>query len=454
MTEFIPPYPKRHEKDLNPLQVLYYARKDLLSIWPEEAFSWEFMHEKILKQHVFVANSPDTVKHVFVTNHANYERKSMQMKRALEPLLGDGLFISDGETWKIRRSMQNKLFDNDHIRFYSHDMCATMQEMAKRWSEIPSGSEILALPEMARLTAEVISRSLFGEQLGGENADAVVNAFTDYQSVVDQMSLSNFLGFPDWFPNVNAKIGLAKKSAQHIHDIIDEIIEKASHSDNKETLAAYLIAASQHCQGHAQITREQIRNEIIVLFMAGHETTANALSWAWYLISQSPEVEQKFHTELDSVLQGRDPVFEDIASLPYTRAIVDETMRLYPPVPILSRQSLNEDVIRGKKIPPNAIILVVPWLIQRHKKYWDKPDHFIPERFLPDAPKPIKFTYLPFSAGPRVCIGKSFGLVESVLAMATLGQRFRLTHDSQKIRHECRLTLRPEGRLPMTLIHR
>ena len=152
---------------------------------------------------------------------------------------------------------------------------------------------------------------------------------------------------------------------------------------------------------------------------------------------------------------GKTPTMADVEKLKYTRAILDETMRLYPPVPILSREALAEDTIRGKKVPAGSIMLIVPWLIQRHKKYWDKPDHFIPERFMPGSPSPIKFTYIPFSAGPRVCLGKNFGIVESVLSIAMLAQRFRLSMpQGTKIEHECRLTLRPKGRLPMKLVIR
>jgi cytochrome P450 len=311
MSEFIPPYPKRHEKDLNPLLVLYYARKDLLSIWPESAFSQEFMSEKILKQHVFVANSPDVIRHVLVTNHQNYERKSMQMKRALEPILGDGLFISEGDTWKERRGMQTHLFDNSHIKMYSSSMIETINEMADRWAELPSGSTINVHPEMAKLTAEIISRNLFGAELGAKNAEAVVSAFADYQSVINQMSLSNFLGMPDWMPNVSALIGKAHKSAKNIHAIVDQIIAKTAEGNHKDTLATYLMEANhaghQGCPVSGELTKEQIRNEIIVLFMAGHETTANVLAWAWYLISQSPDVAAKFMLRLMKFLAAHNP---------------------------------------------------------------------------------------------------------------------------------------------------
>jgi cytochrome P450 len=455
MPPFTPPFPKRHKKEINPFQALYYARNDLLSIWDENSFSDEFTSQKILKQHVFVANSPDTIRYVMVENKDNYERKSPQMKRALEPLLGDGLFISEGDTWASRRKIQTPLFDHSHIKMFSKVMISTITEMADEWQSHVDGAQLNVHTEMGKLAAEIISRTLFGEKLGAENSTAVVNAFADYQSVVKQMALSNFLGLPDWFPNVNGKIGKARKAAKTIHNAVDEIIAKAEKEGQEGTMVAEFIKANQSDNGLDTMTRKQIRNELIVLFMAGHETTANVLAWTWYLISQSPDVEKKLHEELDHVLEGRTPEMEDIENLEYTRAILDETMRLYPPVPILSRQALKEDEIRGKKIPAGSLMLIVPWLIQRHKKFWKNPDSFIPERFMPGAKKPIKFTYIPFSAGPRVCIGKNFGITESVLAVAILAQRFRLSlAPDTTVTHECRLTLRPKGSLPMILTFR
>ncbi len=452
MTAFIPPYPKRHKKEINPFQALYYARKDLLSMWDEDAFSDEFMSQKILKQHVFVANSPDIIRYVLVENKDNYERKSPQMRRALEPLLGDGLFISDGKTWASRRRIQTPMFDNAHIQMYSKTMVSTITEMADNWQAQGDGATIEAHTEMAKLAAEIIARTLFGEKLGAENSEAVVSAFADYQAVVKQMALSNFLGLPDWMPNVNAKIGKAKVAGKTIHNAVDAIIALAEKGGHEGTMVAELLKANKLESGEDLMTREQIRNEIIVLFMAGHETTANVLAWTWYLISQAPDVEKKLHDELEEVLGGRTPEYADVEKLNYTRAILDETMRLYPPVPILSRQALKDDEIRGRKVPAGSLMLVVPWLVQRHKKFWKNPDSFMPERFMPGADKPKKFTYLPFSAGPRVCIGKSFGITESVLAIAIVAQRFRLTLPKDAdVKHECRLTLRPKGKLPMTL---
>ena len=452
MSDFIPPFPKRHTVNISPFQALHYAQNDLLSIWDEESFTVEFMHRKILKQNVFIANSPDIVRYVFVENKENYERKSPQMRRALEPLLGDGLFISDGETWASRRKIQTPLFDSAHIKMFTDTMISTIAEMMEEWVKKGDGVELDVHPEMGKLTAEIIARTLFGEKLGSENSIAVVEAFAQYQSVVKQTNVTNFLGFPDWLPNLNAKVGKGRRAAKTIHDTVDKIIAKAEQGGHEGTLVAEFLKANSGKGEVDLMTKQQIRNELIVLFMAGHETTANVLAWTWYLISQTPEVEAKLHEELDQVLDGRIPNMADVENLKYTRAILDETMRLYPPVPILSREAMAEDTIRGKKIPSGSIMLIVPWLIHRHKKYWVRPDHFIPERFLPDAPKPIKFTYIPFSAGPRVCLGKNFGIVESVLSIAMLAQRFRLSMPKgTKVEHECRLTLRPKGRLPMKL---
>ena len=452
MTAFKPPYPKRHKKKVNPFQALYYAQNDLLSMWEESAFRYEFMSQKILKQHVFIANAPEIIRYVMVENKDNYERKSPQMKRALEPLLGDGLFISENKTWSSRRRIQTPMFDNTHIQSYSKIMVNTITEMSENWGKHGDNSSIDVHTEMGKLAAEIISRTLFGEKLGAENSEAVVHAFADYQSVVKQMALSNFLGLPDWMPNDNAKVGKAKKAAKTIHDAVDAIIAIAEKEGHEGTMVAELIKANQSESGMDLMTRKQIRNEIIVLFMAGHETTANVLAWTWYLISQSPEVEKKLHQELEQVLGDRPPEYADLENLHYTRAILDETMRLYPPVPILSRQALKDDEIRGKKIPAGSLMLIVPWLIQRHTKLWKNPDHFIPERFMPGAEKPKKFSYIPFSIGPRVCIAKNFGVTESVLAIAIIAQKFRLTLPKDTdVTHECRLTLRPKGKLPMTL---
>ncbi|TAL39996.1 MAG: cytochrome P450, partial [Methylovulum sp.] len=262
---------------------------------------------------------------------------------------------------------------------------------------------------------------------------------------------NTFFGLPSWIPGI--KTGKATVAAKAIHTIVDKVIAEGEKSGNADTLLAQFLKFQSETVTANTLTREQIRNELIVLFMAGHETTANTLAWAWYLISQCPDVEQRLHDEVDAVLGNRSATFADVAKLTYTRAVIEETMRLYPPVPILSREAIGDDTIRKRHIPAGSIMLVVPWLLHRHKQYWDKPDHFIPERFLDDAPvKPDRYTYIPFSIGPRVCIGKYFGTVETTLCLAILARHFRLqVPEGHQVTHECRLTLRPKDNLPMRI---
>ncbi|MDO9104830.1 MAG: cytochrome P450 [Methylovulum sp.] len=451
MTDFIPPFPIRHKKNLGPLDTLKYARRDLLSIWPESAFDRQFMATKIINKSIFIANHPEIIRYVLLTNHANYEKKSPLMRKALEPLLGDGLFISDGDTWQKHRNLEAPLFGNEQVAKYSDIMIKTTEERAQSWARFKPGETIHVLPEMGQLTAEIICRTLFGNQLGAAQATQVVKSFAEYQAAIEQMDVNTFFGLPSWIPGLG--MGKGAKAAKAIHHIVDKVIAEGIKSDNKDSLLGHFLRLHGKKDVQDSLTKQQIRNELIVLFMAGHETTANTLAWAWYLISQCPDVEQRLHDEVDAVLGNRSATFADVAKLTYTRAVIEETMRLYPPVPILSREASADDTIRRRHIPAGSIMLVVPWLLHRHKQYWQQPDHFIPERFLDDAPvKPDKFTYIPFSVGPRVCIAKFFGTVETTLCLAILARQFRLrVPEGHQVTHECRLTLRPKDNLPMQI---
>jgi cytochrome P450 len=235
--------------------------------------------------------------------------------------------------------------------------------------------------------------------------------------------------------------------------VLDGIIAdvRAQRDSGEASVIRHLLEARD--ETGAPLSAEAIRSEAAVLFMAGHETTANSLAWTWFLLSRARDVEARLHGELDTVLAGRRPALADVPKLVYTRAVFDETVRLYPPVPILPREVLREETFQGELMPKGSIVVVVPWLLHRHKKFWKKPDHFIPERFLPGSDEPVsKFAYVPFSIGPRFCAGMSFGLTEALLCLATLAQRFKLRLEAgYEVKPVCRLTLRPEGGLPMTI---
>jgi cytochrome P450 len=303
---------------------------------------------------------------------------------------------------------------------------------------------------MATLTAEIICRTVFGRQLGAEHAAEIIVAFSEYQRLIDQLDLAYFFGLPDWLPRFHSPA--IRRAAKRIHKVLDEVIRDCRKrlSTGEASMIRLLLEARDSETGEP-LDDTALRNEAAVIFMAGHETTANSLAWAWYLLSQAPEVEERLHAELARVLNGRPPTLDDVPSLTYTRAVFEETVRLYPPVPLLARQALRDETIRGRPVRAGSLVMVVPWLLHRHRKFWGKPDHYIPERFLPEnAEFRVRHAYVPFSVGPRICAGAAFGLTEAILCIATLAQCARLRLAPGAVATPiCRLTLRPGDDLRM-----
>ena len=440
------------------LRLLWALRRNILSVWPQAAYERDCFGVKLMRQRYLVCNNADSVRRVFLSEHDNYDRKSPQMRHALEPLLGDGLFVSDGALWQSRRALCAPAFEPDLLQGFAAVMCEEAQRLADQWQTLRPGSKVLMLEEMARLTARIIGRTVFGDETSDAEAGRVVRGFSDYQREIEQSGLADTLGLPalGWLSNPLRRYR-ARKAAAMVQDVIDQIIQRhrSGSEEGRFTLLSHLLKNAENAGSGCPVTANAARNEAIVMFMAGHETTANSLAWCWYLLSNSPRAAAKLHHELDTVLGGRAPSLEDVPRLHYTRAVFEEALRLYPPVPILSRQARKDDTVQGRRISEGTIILVVPWLLHRHKAYWEKPNHFIPERFLPDRPRPDKFIYIPFSVGRRVCLGLRFGLVEGILCLATLAQRFTAEVDqNHRVEIECRLTLRPHQGLPMRLTPR
>jgi cytochrome P450 len=263
------------------------------------------------------------------------------------------------------------------------------------------------------------------------------------------------LGLPDWVPRPHPP-GIYR-SAARVHKVLDHLIaeNRTRRTSEDISILSKLLDARDEETG-APLDARALRNEAGVLLWAGHETTANALAWTWYILSQVPEVEAAVHEEVDRVLGGRLATLADVPNLVYTRAVFDEVLRLYPPAPILTREAVRDEQFHSRQIPKGSVIVVSPWLLHRHRKFWQQPDHFIPERFLAGVAKPApKFAYIPFSIGPRICTGMAFGLTEAILSVATIAQRFMLRLvPGHRVEVSCRLTLRPGERLPMQLVRR
>jgi cytochrome P450 len=448
---YVPPFPARPAKALPTLELLRRSSENFIAIWEDKAFEYQTMSTRVLARQVVICNSPDTVRQAFVTDNASFERKSPQMRQILRPLVGDGLFISDGDIWKTRRRIVAPIIHGQHLPNFAPVMVEVATETRDRWRALPPGSSIDALGEMAEMTAGVICRTIFGRELGRQNARAIIESFTEYQRQIDTISLLSFAGLPDFRPAFMTSRSV-RHSKNRIIKVLDEVIAHArARGDHDEDSVVGMLLNAKDENGQP-LSNEAIRNEASVIFMAGHETTANCLAWAWFLLSQAGWAEAALHAELEQVIGDRPPTLKDVPKLAYCRAVIDETMRLYPPIPLLTRQASRPEKIRSRQVEKGAIVAVIPWLLHRHRLYWDQPDHFVPERFLPGAPPVDRYVYVPFSIGPRVCAGLSFGLTEAVLCLATLAQSFRLKLvPGTTVTPVCRLSLRPGEHLPMTV---
>jgi cytochrome P450 len=433
----IPAHPEPLAAPPGGLRLALMARHSLLGLWTQESYAARDFAYPLLRRQVCVFNDPASIKAVFVTGADKFERKGAMMRRALSPLLGDGLFISDGETWRRRRPLVADIAHKTQVPFYAPMMTGATAEMLAGWRD---GEEISLLPAMAELTAQIIARSIFGTRLGAGALAGIVQGFGRYQAGIDSFNLPFFLGAAEGWP---VGRGRAMRAAiAEVHGVVEHVITEHVAGRGEHGSMVDLLVRRMQRSPELGLDVQALRNEAATIFMAGHETTAATLTWAFYVLAKAPWAEARLHAELDSVLGGREPTAEDVPQLPYARAVIEEALRLYPPVPILPRQAREATQVGGIAVEKDALVLVVPWILHRSPDLWDKPMHFRPERFLEGAPVP--YSYIPFSAGPRICAGLNFGLTEAILCLAMVAQAFRLrVAEGFRADPVCRLSLRP-----------
>ena len=396
---------------------------------------------------LYLVSDPELIQNILVRDHRNFHKG-----RALtvaKRLIGEGLVTSEGDFHRRQRRLVQPAFHRQRIAAYGDIMVALAAQMRARWRD---GSEVDIAAEMMRLTLAIVGKTLFNADLEAEAAE-IRDALTDSMHAFEWMLRPYaplLQKLPFRVPAVRRFDRARKRLDAVIYRLIDE--HRANKEDNGDLLSMLLSAHDEEADG-GEMTNDQVRDEAMTLFLAGHETTSNGLSWTWYLLAQNPEAESKFAAEIEQVLGGRLPTSEDVASLPYVRAVFAESMRLYPPVWAVARRALADYTLGEYEVPAGAIVFASQHVLHRDPRHFPEPDRFLPERWLvePETPRP-RFAYFPFGGGPRICIGESFAWMEGILLLATLGQQWRCDlMPGQKVTTEPLITLRPKNGIAMRL---
>jgi cytochrome P450 len=376
----------------------------------------DFVYLRIGPQHIYLLSHPDTLRDVLVTRQAQF-KKSRMLERA-KILLGDGLLTSEGKFHLRQRRLVQPAFHLDRLISYAMVMSECAVRCRDRWSD---GETLDISREMMRLTLAIVTRALFSTNIDAE-ADEIGLALADVFGMFDMI----LMPYSEWLeklplPQMRRFYRARARLDATIYRIIAE--RRANPRDTGDLLSMLLAARDEDDGG--VMTDQQVRDEALTLFVAGHETTAVAAGWAWHLLAQNPEAEARMHAELDTVLDGKPPTFEDLPKLRYTAGVFAETLRLYPPAWAIGRRAL-EDYRAGEfTVPAGAIVLLCPYIVQRDARWFPEPLKFSPERWLTEDSSRPKFAYAPFGGGARVCIGERFASMEGVLVLAAIAQRWR-----------------------------
>lgn len=397
-----------------------YARTNQLLLYPREMHHRNLLHARLLFLNSFVVGKPEYVEQVLLGNYQNYV-KSRFVRRLLGPTLGQGLVTSDGALWRRQRRIAAPAFHHKRIAGFVGTMAQVAENGVNGWEHKTVPFDVVSA--MMALTVEIIARTMFSTDVSGEIER--IRRLMDIVIEQTKAGILDLFGFPEWIPSRQPKP--LRDAVVELNAMVNGIIapRRADNIDRGDLLSMLLQARDP--ETGEGMSDAQLRDEIVTIFSAGHETTANALSWTWYLLAKHPDVEAKLHDELRQVLNGRTPTAEDLPNLPYTRMVFEEALRLYPPVHSISRMAVAEDWMGGVRIPPRSNITISPWVIHHNPQLWPDPDRFDPERFRPEAiAARHRFAWLPFGGGPRICIGMQFAIAEAQVILATLAQRYRL----------------------------
>jgi cytochrome P450 len=437
---------------LNPLKTLLAFQRAPLQFLAElQEYYGDIVRFRLVTWPVVFISHPDYVRYVLQDNHRNYD-KDVRLFHVVRLVLGNGLAAAvGGDDWLRQRRLVQPAFHRRRIAALGTLMTDTTNGMLQQWDTYACERQVFNIAEeMGNLTLQIVSKSLFNVDVS-----ARTGSFCQAFSQVNTFLVDYFhLPFPPLFVPTPRNRGFLS-AVQQMDTIVYEIIHSRhrQQEDVGDLLSMLLDAVDENGQG---MDKKQLRDEIMTLLLAGHETSANALTWTWYLLTQHPEAQERLHAELDQVVAGRIPTMEDLPQLHYTRMVLEEAMRLYPPVWQLMRRAVQDDEIGGYHIPANSYIFWTPYLSHRHPDFWEKPEQFYPEHFSAEcSAKRPHHAYMAFSSGPRMCLGNTFALAEMQLILATIAQRYRVSlAPGQHVEPEPLISLSPKNGVLVSLEYR
>ena len=447
---FRPPSPEPHDGPLGSWRMILALRRNPLEIWSKAHYEQPILIGRTILGQRAVVSDPAAVRRIFLDNAANYRKDALQM-RVLRPGLGTGLLTADGEDWRAQRRALAPLFSPRQVASFAPAMGRVAAATVARLATRPEARIVDLSVEMARVALEMLEQTLFSTGLE-RDASQFQQAVSSYFNTIGRLDPLDLIGAPDFLPRIGRLRGRATLDffARAVDDIIGARRRLlASGAEPPNDILTLLLRAQDPQTGRA-ISEDDVRANIVTFIGAGHETTANALTWTLYLLSQAPDWRERVEAEVDARFDPAAPG-DAAENLPVTKAVLEEALRLYPPAAILSREAIGDDVLAGHRVPAGTVVTVSPFLLHRHHRLWDEPGLFNPERFLGARRDLIdRYAYIPFGAGPRVCIGMGFSVLEALVLLGHLLSEFRFDLVAgHRVEPVQRVTLRPRFGMKM-----
>ena len=441
---YMPPRPKSLPAVAALVRTMLQGDGDLLSLLPAYAYTSPVRFIGYSRRQILIVNDPALVRRVMVEEADDFPKCDL-MVGALEPLVGDSLFVSHGARWRRQRQMIDPAFSQLRVDRAFGAMEAAVSDYEARLEASAKAGEAVSLDlAMSHLTADIICRTVFSHTLESETAREVFEDFLHFERTVAHVEIRRLIFDKAWSetPQSPDVLAACQRIRGHIGALLDTHLADGADYDD---IAAMVAAAEDPADG-SRFSREELIDQLGVFFLAGHETTASGLTWTLYALAEQPDLAARARDEVEAVCGGALPTLADIKRMPFLRNLFKEALRLYPPITFIPRVAAKPCEIGGHKLRRGAMVMIAPWAIHRHHALWDRPDTFDPDRW--DGPAPAQGTYLPFGYGPRICIGAGFAGMESALILARLVRRFRFeTLPGQTVRPVARLTTRPKDQI-------